>query len=815
MALLHPILLGSSAAGDSYEIERSLRFNNNDSTYLERTPSSDSNRTTMTLSVWVKRAKVGEMMIMESFRDDANRTRWMFDALNRMQMFQRFQNNSHPLITEAIRRDVSAWYHLVWSIDTTQSTSSNRVKMYVNGVQQSFISGSNSQPDQNEALFFNKDERHTIGVGQDSGGLEVFFDGYMAEMNFIDGQQLPPSSFAETDAVTGEYKPIEYDGSYGTNGFYLNFSDNSSTSALGTDSSGNGNNYTTNSFSVSAGRDNDSLEDTPTNNYPVVNPLNSREPSRISNGNLDIDYTDSDDNVSSVASFAMKSGKYYFEVLLRAGSSSVLSSLIGIAPDSYQKLKQNNQSAWPGKDTDSGVGIDGSGAKYVDGSSSTYGSSFTTNDIVGVAVDADTAKVAFSKNGQFSDGNGNYNQGANVASGGQVSIDGTGPYFAVFADTSSSRNPQFSLNFGQRPFSYSIPSGYQKLNSQNLPVPTAPKGSKYFDALLYTGNGSNSHAITGLDFSPDWVWIKGTSGTNSHAVFDTVRGATKRLGNASSGLGNTTESTVSDSLKSFDSNGFTFGNENGNNNGENYVAWCWDAGTSTSSNTDGGITSQVRVSTTAGFSIISYTGTGSQNTVGHGLGVKPKIIITKNRSHSQDWFFYPKQITGNGGTYIKFNTSDTVASDIHTYPDVEPTSSVYTIGGNDGGDGTNGNGKTYIAYAFAEIEGYSAFGQFDGNGSSDGTFVYTGLRPRYLMIRRTNSGNHWVIYDSARSTSNVIDDFLRSDTNDGNSTSSQVNVDFLSNGFKLRSGFDIVNAGSGTYFYMAFAENAFKYARAF
>ena len=218
MALLHPILLGSSAAGDSFEIQRSLRFNDNSQHYLERTPSQDSNRTTMTLSVWVKRANVGEMMIMESYRDDANRTRLMFDALNRMQMFQRFQNNSHPLITEAVRRDTSEWYHLVWSIDTTQSTSSNRVKMYVNNVQQSFISGSNSQPDQNEALFFNKDERHTIGVGQDSGGLEVYFDGYMAEMNFIDGQQLPPSSFAETNS-NGKWVPIDTsDLTFGTNG---------------------------------------------------------------------------------------------------------------------------------------------------------------------------------------------------------------------------------------------------------------------------------------------------------------------------------------------------------------------------------------------------------------------------------------------------------------------------------------------------------------------------------------------------------------------------------------------------------------------
>jgi len=797
MPIFDPIRLGSSAAGDSYEIDRSLRFNDNDQTYLERTPSSDSNRTTMTLSVWVKRANAGEMMIMESFRDDANRTRWMFDALNRMQMFQRFQNNSHPLITEAVRRDSSAWMHLVWSIDTTQSTSSNRVKMYINGEQQSFISGSNSQPDQNEALFFNKDERHTIGVGQDSGGLEVFFDGYMAEMNFIDGQQLPPSSFAETDAVTGEYKAIEYDGSYGTNGFYLNFSDNSSTSALGTDSSGNGNNYSTNNFSVSSGVGNDSVTDTPTNNWATMSPnirAGSNSPT-YTNGNLSVQGPGSGIGKCG-ATFGLSSGKWYVEAKITHSGSNLMLGIINANTD-----YDNNE--YLGSGSDFAIAADCLNKKIRKEGSDNQTSlgGMQNGDILAFAVDMD--------NGTFQ----LYNNGSTKGSSVSFTVANYSP--VTFAQTTGADTSKVEWNFGQQGFTYTPPTGFKAVNSQNLPVPTAPKGSKYFDALLYTGNGSSSHAITGLDFSPDWVWIKGTSGTNSHAVFDTVRGATKRLGNAGSGLGNTTESTVADSLKSFDSNGFTFGNENGNNNGENYVAWCWDAGSSTVSNTDGGITSQVRASTTAGFSIISYTGTGSQNTVGHGLGVKPKIIITKNRSHSQDWFFYPKQITGNGGTYIKFNTSDNVASDIHTYPDVEPTSTVYTIGGNDGGDGTNGSGKTYIAYAFAEIEGYSAFGQFDGNGNSDGQFIYTGLRPRYLMIRRTNSGNHWVIYDSARSTFNVIDDFLRSDTNDGNSTSSQVNVDFYANGFKMRSGFDIVNAGSGTYFYMAFAENAFKYARAF
>ena len=807
MALLHPILLGSSAAGD-YEIERSLRFNNNDSTNLRRTPSSDGNRQTFTVSVWVKRGKLGEMLILDAFRDDANRTRLLFSAENKMRLFQRLNNNSHGLIAEGRSRDVSAWYHLMWAVDTTQSTSSNRVKMYINGVQQT-ISG--SQPDQNESLFINKDELHAIGVGLDSGGDEAHFDGYMAEFNLIDGQQLTPSSFAETDAVTGEYKPIEYDGSYGTNGFYLNFSDNSNTTAatLGKDSSGNGHNFTPNNFSVSAGRGNDSLEDTPTNNYPTVNPLNSREPNRISNGNLDIDYTDSDDNVASVATFAMDSGKYYFEVLLRAGSSSVLSSLIGVAPDSYLELKRNNQNAWPGKDTDSGVGIDGSGAKYVDGNSSTYGSSFTTNDIVGVAVDADAKKVAFSKNGQFSDGNGNYNQGANVASGGQVTIDGTGPYFPVFADTSSSRNPQFSINFGQRAFSHSIPSGYQKLNSQNLPACTVNNPKDYHNTVIYTGNRT-AKSITGVGFQPDWIWIKDLGGSQNPQFFDAVRGA--NVGIRPDGTGGDITG-FSDTLTSFDSDGFSLGADASvgdvNYDLQDHAAWCWYAGGSTVTNSNGSISTQVRADTASGLSICTWTGNGSSGaTIGHGLGVAPNFCFIKRRdAGGNNWIaasFDEESArelnTGNGfstGDYDAFFTS-------------QPTSTTVTMGTD---TNNNTSGGTYVGYFFANTYGYSKAGVYKGNGDSNGAFVYLGFRPAWVIYKRFDSSDDgWYIQDSVRSTTNPTQVSSR---NAATPQSGENIGDMLSNGFKIRIGGNgNFNANGGKYIYLAFAEQPFKNARA-
>jgi len=818
MALFDTIRAGASGASD-YEIARSVRLNHNDSAYFKRTSvSSPTNVKVWTMSLWIKRDGLVNGSDMEIlFGNDYNTgsisTRGLqfgvnhSSGINDMQL-DVFDGASGNQIarSDGKYRDPTAWLHLVVRCNTPLGTQSSRLRIYVNGED----IGLSNNLSQNQELTWNKGGREQyLGCHAVNGSPMRFYRGYIAEAHFIDGGSKPPESFAETDPVTGFYKPIEYTGTYGNNGWYMAFTDNSNTTAttLGKDYSGNGNNMTPFNFSVSAGRGNDSLEDTPTNNYPTINPINSREPTRISNGNLDIDYTDGDDNVSSVATFAMTSGKYYFEVELRAGSSSVLSSLIGIAPDSYQKLKQNNQNAWPGKDTDSGVGIDGSGAKYVDGNSSTYGNSFTTNDIVGVAVDADAAKVAFSKNGQFSDGNGNYNQGANVASGGQVSIDGTGPYFAVFADTSSSRNPQFSLNFGQRAFSHSIPSGYQKLNSQNLPEPTVPRGDKYFDILQYTGNGS-TNTITGLSFSPDWVWTKKVNGTTNHLIYDIVRGTNKSLNSNGTG-GQDTSST--NKLTSFNSDGFTIGsNASGNNNGDTFVAWNWDAGESTVTNSSGSISTQVRANTTAGFSICTWTGNGSSGaTIGHGLGVTPNFcLIKRTNTGGNNWIaaFFDIQSARELNTSNQFSDGDYDA-----FFTSQPSSTVATMGTD---DNNNNNGSTYVGYFFTNILGYSKFGTYTGNGSSDGSFIFTGFRPRYVMVKRTDSGNHWVIYDTERSTTNVIDEYLRADTSDAQSETSQVDIDFVANGFKFRSGFDIVNAGSGIYFYMAFSENAFKYARA-
>lgn len=817
MPFFDPIRVGASGSADAdFTLERSLRFNSGDSPHLTRTPSSAGNSRTFTLSVWIKRTAFDtDQAIFDAQVSSGNQATIRFsDEGSSDDEFNIFYYDGSSFVFQVVAfdefRDPTAWYHFVIAFDTTQSTDSDRIKLYKNGTQITRISGNATYPSQNYQTPFNNTNLHTIGR---NGTASNFLDGYMAEMNFIDGQQLTPSSFAETDPVTGQYNPIKYTGSYGTNGFRLNFEDNSGTTAttLGKDSSGNGNNYTPSGFSVSAGQGNDSLEDTPLLNYPVLNPHQTRDPDRLSNGNLDIDFSDSDDNAASVATFPMISGKYYFEVLVRSDSSAAGNSIIGVAPVSYMELvRASTDNAWPGKDTDSGVGLEGSGNVYVDGSSQSYATSFTTNDIIGVAVDCDNAKVAFAKNGLWKGTSTAWNSSVPFSFS-KVSIDGTKPYVFVVADTSSSKDPKFTVNFGQRPFFDSIPSGYQKLNSTNLPDPTIALPNLHFDAFTYTGNGG-SKSITDFQFAPDFTWIKNTDISAVHKLIDTVRGA---------GLGLSTDTTnaeVDNSAKftAFTSNGFTLNTDdnNFNNNGDEYVVWGWNAGGSTVTNSTGTISAQQRVNTTCGFSISSYTGNNSNGaTVGHGLGVKPDMIIIKRRDSADNWMFYHNSLNSGSNPeqyYMEINSNGARVNAATMMNNTAPTSSVFSLR-ND--PSVNGSGATYIAYCFAEISQFSQFGRYIGNSSSDGPFIHTGFRPAYVLVKKeSESSGNWSVYDKARSPNNPGRIIFPNLQNANGSTT--LALDMYANGFKLRTSSSNRNSNDENHIYYAFAEIPFKYARA-
>jgi hypothetical protein len=325
------------------------------------------------------------------------------------------------------------------------------------------------------------------------------------------------------------------------------------------------------------------------------------------------------------------------------------------------------------------------------------------------------------------------------------------------------------------------------------------KPSDYFNTKLYTGTGA-TQSITGVNFQPDWTWIKNRTQTDDHKIFDAVRGVTKVIKSNTTGV----EGTDANTLTTFGTDGFTVGSDGGvNGSSEPHVSWNWLASNTTASNTDGSITSTVSASTTSGFSIVSYQGTGVAGTIGHGLGVVPKMIIIKRRTaFAEDWLVYHASLGATKN--LKLNTTAAEATSSSPFNNTAPTSTVFSVES----DGTtNSSSSTYIAYCFAEKKGFSKFGSYTGNSSTDGTFVYTGFRPAWVLIKVTNTASNWFIQDNKRLGFNASNSTLNADLSDAESSTNR--LDILSNGFKLRNTSGAVNSSANTYIYMAFASEPF------
>jgi hypothetical protein len=326
------------------------------------------------------------------------------------------------------------------------------------------------------------------------------------------------------------------------------------------------------------------------------------------------------------------------------------------------------------------------------------------------------------------------------------------------------------------------------------------KPSDYFNTNLYVGNGSDGHAITGVGFQSNLTWLKNRDDTNAHQLFDSVRGATKTLFvNETSA-----EATYANTLQSFDSDGFTVGTSSGaNTNANNFVSWNWLASNTTASNTAGSITSTVSANTTSGFSIVKYTGTGSNATVGHGLGAIPKIVIIKNRDRVSGWHVGGDAI-GSVNQYLNLN--DTAAIDSASTGFRSFSSTTFGIGTD---TDWNASGESIIAYCFAEKKGFSKAFSYTGNGSSDGTFVYTGMRPAFVMIKKSSATENWAIYDNKRNPFNLTNLILNPNLSQAEATGVTGVMDIVSNGFKIRGTSDALNGSGGTYIGIAFAEHPF------
>ena len=821
-----PVFPGSNPSG--YNLTRSIRLRASASATLTRTfGSTFTDKTKWTMSFWVKRGKLndGAGQIVMHYLSGGSGGSVGFSgaggggsAVN--DDFVIGNRNATTGVGDynirllRLFRDPSAWYHIVVKFDSTQATASNRVLIYVNGEQQSGFGADTAYPAlnyQSTAFLGGTAVAHQIGYGAPSGAPS-YFDGYFAEFYWIDGQALTASSFGTTNTLTGVWQPAPYTGTYGANGFYTPYSDNSalttsSNAGLGKDFSGNGNYWTTNNISITAGVTYDSMTDVPTltsataANFAVLNPLNYPLVAGgignlvYSNANLTLTSTPGNSQTFAASTIAMSSGKFYCEYVFTNMTSD------------------GNIGVWLSQITNSDYWYNLSGClRYYSGGTVYLGAStsvasynsYGTNDIIGVAVDLNAGKIYFSKNGTWQ-GSSDPAAGTNPA---YSSLSGT--YVFGFG-SGGGINGSFTANFGQRPFAYTPPTGFVALNTYNLPTSTIVAGNKYMDATLYTGNSSTQNIVNAGGFKPDFVWMKNRTSALAHYLNDSVRGAYKTL------FSNLTNAEYdgtsnSDGVSTFNSNGFTLLNGtnalNYNQSANNYVAWQWQAGQgTTSSNTSGTITSTVSVNASAGFSIVVYTGNGTNGaTVGHGLGVKPSLIIEKGRSTTYNWSVQGCGVLWPTATQTLFlngtnalNAGSGVAA---------PTSSVFTPSAT---LYANESGVSNVAYCWTPIAGYSAFGSYTGNGSTDGPMIYTGFKPRFLLIKKTATGGGdrgWLMEDTARSPYNAAELFLYANTSDAESNNQQ--IDFLSNGFKIRNNGLVVNDSGVTMIYAAFAENPFK-----
>jgi hypothetical protein len=568
--------------------------------------------------------------------------------------------------------------------------------------------------------------------------------------------------------------------------------------------------WTPTNISVTAGVGQDNLSDSPSDygtdtgaggqvrgNYATWNPLSGIANGTLSNGSLDFVGVANGGSLRH-STMGIVSGKWYAEIRINSALSSVAN--LGVALYSESAMGTVNASQSRGYYFD--------GQKYSNGTLSAYGSSFTNGDIIGIAIDADNSKIWFSKNGVFQ-ASGDPAAGTNAAFTDITS----NTWFISVQTGGSTGSASCSINFGQRAFAYAAPTGFKCLVSTNLPTP--PLGStsstlynKYMDINLWAGSGANRSIVNSGNMQPDLVWIKTRTISNQNNwLFDSLRGST--LGIATNDQAG--EQTFNNALTAFNANGFSLGNNqivNSSTTTWTYVGWQFKSTPSSVTNTDGSITTTVRANQDSGLSIITYTGTGSNATIGTGLGGQTKFFMTKNRAATDGWLTWHSALTG--AQYLQSSSTNLAVSNVAAWNNTVPsTTAPYRVS-----LGTiancNGAGVPFIAYAWSEIDQYSKMGTYTGNGSTDGPMVYLGFRPRWVMVKSVNAVGAWNIYDDVRPGYNVIGGTLQMQSSAIETTAAE--IDFLSNGFKLRVA-TYPNTAT-TYLYVAFAEFPFKYARA-
>ena len=769
---------------DSHTVDNSCVFDGS-SDYMNKTFStSGTNRKKFTFSCWFKLGALGATGTLLSCDDTSSDNEFMFWVESGGNI--RIANyvggsNKLNLITNRLFLDASTWYNLVLEADSTPSTPSiSSIKLYINGSQIP-SSGFSTQTYPTQNFDFALGNAFDHEVGRYALSDNNLWNGYISEMVFIDGTCYDASSFGQTDTSTNRWIPKDVSGlTFGTNGFYLEFETSSN---LGDDTSGNTNDFTVNNI-VAANQTND----TPTKNFSTLNPNTMANTSgTLTEGNLK--YTASSNGNTNYGTIIIPtSGKWYFEATVNSQDTNLASigikSVSSAATDTddfsgvggYGMMQANNSGLNGHRFENSTTTLPGGGAAQ--------SVTWSTSDRVNIAYDADNRKLYFGKNGTYY----NFESGATITAASIANNTATPQfgtiinqeYLPAVSGNSSSGGTAYTFNFGGGGFTDTAPTGFVALNQDNL--------------------SENTAGITGFS------WIKNRDATDNHILQDRVRGATNYIISNNADV----EATNANSVQKFLQQGVQIGNMDAvNTSAESYVLWQWAANGTGTLNELGSIDSYVSANTDAGFSIVKYTGTGSAATVGHGLSSAPYFIVNKtlgSGSTDANWQVYHSEVGATKAMF--FNTNGSPATSSTYWNNTAPTATVFSIGTD------RDSAVEYINYCWVEVEGYSKFGSFTGNNSSDGPYINMGFAPSYFMFKRTDGNGDWYTFDSSRSPYNPATNLLAYNQTKTESTmasdSSNGKIDFLSNGIKFRSGNGSDFNGSGaTFIYAAWAENPF------
>jgi len=819
-----------------HTIDQSLRLDSTSGSYLTISSASPTatNRKKVTISCWVKRAGISVSGVNTVFWSTVNGLMLQFFTADNIYIYDNNAGGWQSTVTNGGRlfRDPSAWYHLALIIDTTQSTSADRAKFYINGELQTL----NSYPGLNTDITWHTGSTIRLGSVGDTQDLA----GYLAEFISIDGQDTSISDFGETK--NGVWVPKDVSGlTLGNAGFHLDFANSAD---IGNDIGANNIDFTATNLSA-----HDVVPDSPTNNFGTMNPLDKNSMT-VSEGNLKV--VPSGDYKAIRGTFGIPtSGKWYFEArYLTPGGGNVQDNQVGIVTASNVLT---GSSPYPQAFT-YGVGYLGLGQINRGGSAAQSSlTAVTAGKILGVAVNVDDDEVQF------------YLDGSAVGTAEQL-VSTTEPNFAFYVGAT---NRGVVFNFGQDStfagattaggnadangigdFAYAPPSGFLALCASNLPEPaigsnidansTGTRSDEHFNTVLYTGNAT-ARSITGVGFQADLLWFKNRPNTQHNNLIDSVRGSDKLL---YSNLTNS-EATTSIHLTSFDSDGFSIGTAtslNGNNNG--IVTWCWKGGgnantfnidgtgystASDASLSGGDITpSGASINTKAGFGIIAYTGIGGSNasgyTIKHGLSSPPELIFIKDRdtnSNNNQWQA-SSSVVGDDYAYLSTTAQFTGAALMKPNSGDNTLLNIGIAGTAGARNTTNESGDDFIMYCFHSVDGFCKVGTYTGNATAypSGVFVFTGFRPALVVVKATGTTSHWVVTDNKRASDYNGDTARQYWSNNVAETAynSARNVELFSNGFMVHgaSASDLsnkINQSTG-YVYLAYAEAPFKYANA-